>query len=244
MPWRCMRFALLVVAVGAVTVAQTAGGETGVEAAGPSRVERGLSWQTHVAAPGARIDALAWLGEGVVVAGTRSPHPGHVLKSADCGRTWKDSGNLLGTDPLGASITCLASAGGGTAYLLTADAHVWKSVDWGDSWESLGQAAQGTRSDERVHSYGLVVLDSGVVLISTTKPEGGHVFRSEDGGLSWADMGPVSHAPLYRFEQMDRGILVNGWAGHVYKSVDEGRTWRDMGQLTDSPLYATEYLGG
>jgi photosystem II stability/assembly factor-like uncharacterized protein len=65
-----------------------------------------------------------------------------------------------------------------------------------------------------------------------------------DSGTTWHDVGTVSDRALYRFEQTDDGILLNGWAGHVYKSTDDGQTWRDGGQLTDSPLYATDYLGG
>jgi photosystem II stability/assembly factor-like uncharacterized protein len=56
-------------------------------------------------------------------------------------------------------------------------------------------------------------------------------------------VGPVSDQALYRFEQTDDGVLVNGWAGHVYKCTDDGRTWRDCGPVDDSPLYATEFIG-
>jgi photosystem II stability/assembly factor-like uncharacterized protein len=64
-----------------------------------------------------------------------------------------------------------------------------------------------------------------------------------DSGTTWHDVGTVSDRALYRFEQTDNGVLVNGWAGHVYKSADDGQTWRDCGQLADSPLFATEFIG-
>lgn len=211
--------------------------------ADPEHDVRGLRWDCQLLIPGGRIDALAHLGDGVIFAGSRDGRPGHVFRSTDVGTTWKDLGNVIGTDPPAANVTCVASAGAGTAYLLTGDAHVWKSTDWGKSWSKLGRVSTHPRLGSFQHSYGLTVLASGTVLVSDTNPTGGHVFRSEDSGRTWHDAGPVSNQALYRFEQTDGGVLVNGWAGHVYKSTDDGRTWRDCSQLTDSPLYATEFVG-
>jgi photosystem II stability/assembly factor-like uncharacterized protein len=205
---------------------------------------RGLHWECQLLIPGGRIDALAHLGNGVIVAGSRDGRPGHVFRSSDAGVTWADLGNVVGTDPPTANVTCVASAGAGIAYLLTGDAHVWKSTDWGRSWSNLGRVSTHSRLRSFQHSYGLLVRASGTVLVSDTNPTGGHVFRSLDGGATWHDAGRVSSHALYRFEPVDDGILVNGWAGRVYKSRDDGQTWRDRGQLADSPLYATEYLGG
>jgi photosystem II stability/assembly factor-like uncharacterized protein len=128
-------------------------------------------------------------------------------------------------------------------YLLTGDAHVWKSTDRGKSWFNLNRVSTHPRLGPFQHSYGLTVLATGTILVSDTNPAGGHLFRSEDSSTTWHDVGPVSDRALYRFEQTDDGVLVNGWAGHVYKSTDDGQTWRDCGQLTDSPLYATEFIG-
>lgn len=202
-----------------------------------------LRWESRLLAPGGRIDALADLGQGVVVCGSRNGRPGHVFRSTDAGAHWTDLGNLLGMDPLGASVTCLAPTGSGVVYLLTGTAHVWKSSDSGATWSILGRVSHNPRLSTFQQSYGLAVLASGTVLVSDTNPTGGHIFRSEDGGKTWHDLGPVSHRALYRFDLTADGVIVNGWAGHVYKSLDDGRTWSDRGQLADSPLYATEYLG-
>ena len=201
------------------------------------------SWQSHAAIPGGRIDAIADLGGGVVVAGSRNPKPGHIFRSADCGGTWTDLGNVLGEELHTGSVTCLASAGGGMAYLLTGDAHVWKSVDWGVTWAPLGQVSTMPRLEPYHFSYSITVLPTGTVLVSNTNPAGGHVFRSEDGGASWQDLGAISTQALYRFEKVGADVLVNGWAGHVYKSTDDGRTWLDRGRFSARALYATEYLG-
>jgi len=205
-------------------------------------VPEARKWQVHPVIPGGRIDAIADLGEGVVIAGSRNPKPGHIFRSTNCGETWTDLGNLLGEELHTGSVTCVASAGGGVAYLLTGDAHVWKSVDWGVTWSPLGQVSNMPRHEGFHHSYSMTLLPSGTVLVSNTNPTGGHVFRSEDGGASWHDLGPISTMALYRFEKVKDGVLLNGWAGRVYKSTDDGKTWTDLGQLSEKALYATEYL--
>lgn len=201
------------------------------------------TWDVYSAIPGGRIDAIADLGEGVIVAGSRNPKPGHIFRSTDCGATWTDLGNLLGDELHTGSVTCLASGGDGVAYLLTGDAHVWKSEDWGETWVGLGQVSNMPRHENFHYSYGITVLPSGTVLVSNTNPTGGHVIRSADGGATWTDEGAQSTMALYRFEKVADGVLVNGWAGRVYKSIDDGQTWADRGQLTEKALYATEYLG-
>lgn len=200
------------------------------------------AWDAQPLIEGGRIDAIADLGNGIVIAGSRNPKPGHVFRSTDCGETWVDLGNLLGSDLYSGSVTCVASAGKGTAYLLTGDAHMWKSTDWGLTWAPLGRVSDMPQHQSHHFSYGIVVLDSGTVLLCNTNPTGGHVFRSDNGGTNWQDLGPISSDALYRFEKLPDAVLVNGWAGHVYKSVDDGKTWADMGQLAESALYATQYL--
>lgn len=201
------------------------------------------TWQVYPAIPGGRIDAIADLGEGVVVAGSRNPKPGHAFRSTDCGETWADLGNLFGEDESTGSVTCIASAGDGVAYLLTGGAHVWKSADRGQTWLALGQVSNMPPHGKFHHSYSITVLSSGTVLVSNTNPTGGHVIRSGDGGATWQDVGAVSTMALYRFEKVGDGVLVNGWAGQVYKSADDGRTWVAGNQLSEKALYATEYLG-
>ena len=76
--------------------------------------------------PRSRIDAIAYLGDGVVIAGTRDPHSGHIHKSKDYGVSWRRVGNVTGSD----FITCLCSGRHGTDYLLTGNkVHFWKTTD-------------------------------------------------------------------------------------------------------------------
>lgn len=205
--------------------------------------ETALVWECHQIAPGGRIDAVAYLGRDVFLAGTRNLDPGLVFRSTDAGGKWEQTAQISDPAPLGTNITCIASEGAGTAYILTGNSTVWKSTDWGQTWFRLAQVSKAASPQGYQRSYAMTVLDSGTILVSDTNASGGHVFRSTDSGSTWSDRGAISDKPVYRFQKVENDVLLNGWAGHVYKSQDDGLTWTDMGQLTDSPLYATEYLG-
>lgn len=198
-----------------------------------------LTFETVPVVPRSRIDAIASLGNGVVVAGTRGSQPGHIHRSDDTGATWRHVGQITGSD----DITCLASGGNGIGYLLTGRrVHVWKTTDSGETWGDLGRIS--TASNPRyANAYGMIVTSGGTVLVADADSTGGHIHRSTDGGKTWHDVGRISARALYRLQEVGDGILANGWAGHIYKSVDDGATWTDMGKLIDSDLYAIEYVG-
>lgn len=203
-----------------------------------------LKWDSRIVLEGGRIDAVAWLGEGVVVAGSRLPNPGRVFRSTDFGNTWHESKLDPASTNGGPAITCIASDQSRNAYLLTSAAHVWKSTDRGVSWRDLGIIPKVEGVYSEVQSYGLIVLRSGTVLASDTNHAGGHIHRSTDGGETWEDCGKISSDKLYRLEQTRTGVLVNGWAGRIFQSLDDGRSWSDCGRLSNTPLYATVALDG
>jgi photosystem II stability/assembly factor-like uncharacterized protein len=215
-----------------------------VASVGGSADEPHLDWRFQLVCNGGRIDAIAHLGDGVVVAGSRFPRPGHIYLSRDAGGTWTDLGNVLGEEPLASSVTCIAAAGKDTAYLLTGDSHVWRSTHDGQNWSMLARVSHNPRLGTYQLAYGLAVLPSGTLLVSDTNPDGGHVFRSTDRGETWSDLGAVSSRALYRFQPTQEAVLLNGWQGHVYRSTDDGLTWTDLGNLADAPLYATEHVEG
>ncbi|QEG35141.1 Ycf48-like protein [Bythopirellula goksoeyrii] len=188
--------------------------------------------------PSSRIDAIAYFGNGVVLAGTRAPDPGVIYRSSDYGITWARVGNITGTD----LITCLASGHDGVGFLLTGNqAHVWRTEDYGETWEDLGKVS-GAQNPVFANAYGLLVTSKGTLIVTDTAPRGGHIYRSLDNGNSWTDLGPISSKPLYRLLEVGDGVVANGWAGHVYKSKDDGLTWKDLGHLANSELYAFEYI--
>lgn len=217
-------------------VNESYGSQAGALRTGLITEEIGSAWTSQLLLSGGRLDSIEYLGDGVLVAGSRSPNPGHVFRSFDYGKTWRDLGDITGS----IQVTTIKSAGQGVAYLLTSMAHLWKTTDYGLTWGNLGKISHNTARSGYALSYGLLVTSRGTVLVADT---GGHIFRSADGGSSWSGIGLISSPGLYRFDNVGDGEIVNGWAGRVFKSTDDGVTWKDKGQLINSPLYATEYAG-
>lgn len=198
-----------------------------------------VNWEIQQLVKNGRIDAIADLGNGIVVAGTREATPGVIFRSTDYGITWESLGEI--TREKGANeengILNFMNGTDDYAYLLTTTGQFWRSTDKGLTWKKTTQLA-GT-DGKRTISYSICVTPLGTVLATT----GASIYRSTDNGLNFEQIGPISEEPVYRFEQIGNGIIVNGWAGTVYKSNDDGRTWQYFSKLDTTPLYATEYLG-
>ncbi|WP_162141569.1 sialidase family protein [Lunatimonas lonarensis] len=195
-------------------------------------------WSVQELLPGGRFDAIAHVGGHTVVMGSRGKNPGQLFISRDLGQTWENTGKITEDE-----ITCISHGGGDLVYLLTGKSNFYRSEDGGQSWKWLGTISNNKNTEGYTLSYGIFVTKSGTVLVSDTESSGGHIYRSEDRGDSWHDVGVVSPRALYRFQGTDQGVLVNGWHGSIYRSTDDGLTWEETGRLADSPLYATEYLG-
>lgn len=188
--------------------------------------------------PPASINALADLGDGVVLVGTRGaesvegqPVSGRIAVSRDFGRTWKEHGRVID-----GQIVCLAALDSQTVLASTSTGEIWKSADQGNSWHKTKQIAD-------VPLYGMLVTDQGTVLVSNYDLKNpGHVYRSTDQGETWSDLGKLSPKGLYRFQKVRDGIILNGMAGHVFKSTDDGLIWTDVGQVSTEMLHPIEAL--
>ena len=206
----------------------------------PSTCAFELQFQVLRIEPRSRIDAITYLGNGVVIAGTRGSRPGYIHKSKDYGSTWQKVGDITGSD----YITCLCSGKDGVGYLLTGqNVHVWRTTDYGETWTDLGRISEAFNG-RYANAYGMLVTAKGTLLVADADRNGGHIHRSTDQGATWQDLGRISTHALYRLAEVGDGVIANGWAGHIYKSTDDGVVWKDMGKLIDSDLYAIEYLGG
>lgn len=200
-----------------------------------------IPWKVQELIPGGRIDAIAYAGNGIVIAGTRSPNPGWIYYSTDNGIHWQKAQELPSQEPR-KGITCIACAKGGVCFAINESSELYRSADYGKTWTRLRKVSVAASIPHQALSYGLCITKQGTMLISDTDSTGGNVYRSTDEGLSFEKVGRVSPKALYRFERVRDGIMVNGWEGAIYKSSDDGRSWRLWSKMDSTPLYATEYL--
>lgn len=152
--------------------------------------------------------------------------------SEDAGRHWETRSqgiglapaNALGIDPRNPAIVLAATAGNG----------VWRSIDSGLHWQ------RGDGMDHRaVLSLARSARDADIVYAGTDTG----VFKSGDGGLSWAAL-PATAFPgandtrLTRFyvnrNDSDHLVAINSGWGSVGWSDDGGRSWRAASGLSST----------
>ncbi len=101
-----------------------------------------------------------------------------VMKSIDCGRTWKQAyyDNELDVDILTLAIDHYDSR---NVYIGTSRGDIIISNDGGDSWRTL------ERFDDEVQKLVISPTDSRIIFAAT---EGEGIFRSSDAGASWLSL--------------------------------------------------------
>ena len=159
-----------------------------------------------------QVRSLAYLGNGIVLAGTYSG--GKILRSTDSGETWADLGQQFSE----LSIPALASLGNGVALAGTGShGHILRSTDSGETWADLGRQL----SETYVRSF--TSLGNGVVLAGTG--DTGHILRSIDNGETWADLGQqFSETRIYALASLGNGVVLagTGLGGKILRSTDSG----------------------
>ncbi|MEM7481253.1 MAG: hypothetical protein AAF481_08775 [Acidobacteriota bacterium] len=143
-----------------------------------------------------------------------------------------------------------ATAGGETIFVGAATGGVWRSTDYGLTWEPVFD-------DQPVASIGAVALDPSAperVWVGTGEGNprnstsvGGGIYRSDDGGETWALKGLEATERIHRVivhpEDPDTvwvAALGRAWGENpergVFKSTDGGETWEKV-------LYVDERTG-
>jgi photosystem II stability/assembly factor-like uncharacterized protein len=195
---------------------------------------------------------LARAGPRVVAVGER----GHILRSADAGRTWTQS-----PVPASANLTAAWFADEKNGWAVGHVETILRTTDGGESWELVHFAPENPQPLLDVcfadASRGVAVGAYGVVFVTT------------DGGAVWSQV-PFEPDPLPGAEKVEpepddmeaefdlgfefhlnaiaRGpdgrMYLGAEAGRLFRSDDDGAHWRELPSPYDGSFHGVLPLGG
>jgi photosystem II stability/assembly factor-like uncharacterized protein len=179
---------------------------------------------------------------------------GGVWKTEDAGATWSNIsdgffGGSIGAIAVAPSNKNVIYVGGGEVTVRGNVSHgsgMWKSVDAGKSWESIGLTDSQHIPRLRVHPTDPNTVFAAVLghLYGSNQERG--VFKSTDGGKSWnkvlfanEDAGAVDitfdpnnprvlYASTWRIRRTPYSLESGGEGSGVWKSTDGGETWKEI----------------
>ena len=189
---------------------------------GRTEVQRSRSQSPVIAASG--LGAFAVIASG-------------VLRSTDDGQTW--SGADSGLEDV--SIRHLASGRGVTIASNESSVYVWNES--GSRWANTDPdpLVNGDRHDRPHSTRGVAVDDAGAFIVWGEWSS--EIFRSEDGGRSWAHLTlPVADVGGSMSRAADGALFYEAGQQKVLRSSDGGRNWTTT--ALDPSLSASEGVVG
>ena len=194
-----------------------------------------------------------------LLVGSGSPHWGpHVYRSDDLGRTWQETPNVMALpEEAGTGVQQIwqlwpaGAAEPDVVYAGTQPSALFRSEDRGETfqlvralWDHPHRERWGAGfGGQAIHTLLPHPEDAERMLVAMST---GGVYRTEDGGASWApsnsgivadfmpegqqypECGQCVHKVAMHPEHPDRFFAQNH--GGVYRSDDGGTTWTDIGQ--------------
>ena len=146
-------------------------------------------------------------------------HGGTVLETNDGGEHWTRNHDA------GADVVLLTIWFGSAGHGIAAGAFGFAMAthDGGRSWREF---SLGEGDDRDRHLNGIFAVPGGPLYIAA---EAGTVFRSSDGGATWATLRLPYDGSLWGGMPLrDGSVLVWGMRGHVLRSADQGKGWIDV----------------
>ncbi len=179
---------------------------------------------------------------------------GGFWKTTDAGETWNSLTDALGTQAIGSF--AVAPSNMDVIYIGTGEANifrasfpgigVFKSLDGGKSWQSLGLENTGTISRIVVHPSNpdIVYVSAGGNEWSYNNERG--IFKSENGGKTWTRVlgsdEKTGGVDIVMDPSNPNTLIVSQWnrirrrwsdpvpedGDYLYKTTDAGKTWKKL----------------
>lgn len=196
--------------------------------------DQGISWRQAQSVPTTTtLTSVNFVDEKQ---GWAVGHGGVIIATKDGGENWSlRAGKLDGTEILFSVLFTDASHGmavGPYGYAI-------ETTNGGKTW-SKREIARG--EDGERHLNQIFAGPGGTLLIAA---EAGMVFRSEDGGRTWAAIKVPYKGSLWGGLALSDGtLLLYGMRGHVLRSVDKGASWTDAVAGDQSLSGAAQFSDG
>lgn len=190
---------------------------------------------------------------------------GGVFRTTDAGQSWENitdgqipvgSIGAIEVAPSNASIIYVATGSAAIRSNVSIGKGVYRSDDAGETWRFVGLENAGVIGDMVVHPANAdIAYVAAVGNPFGRNPERG-VFRTRDGGRTWAkvlfvsdstgavdiDLNPANpeelYAAMWRAERKPWTVISGAREGGIYKSTDGGDTWTKL-----SNGLPNEYVG-
>jgi photosystem II stability/assembly factor-like uncharacterized protein len=191
---------------------------------------------------------------------------GGIWKTTDGGRAWENIsdgffGGSIGSIAVSKSDPNVIYVGGGEKTVrgnVSSGYGVWKSVDAGKTWASLGLKKSRHVPRIAIHPTNSDIVYAGVMgnLYKPTQERG--VYKSTDGGKTWrktlfanANAGVVDliidpqnprvlYASTWRINRTPYSLNSGGEGSALWKSTDSGETWKE---ISTNKGFPTDTLG-
>jgi photosystem II stability/assembly factor-like uncharacterized protein len=179
---------------------------------------------------------------------------GGIWKTTDGGRAWENIsdgffGGSIGAITVSKNDPNVIYVGGGEKTVrgnVSSGYGIWKTVDAGKTWKSLGLKKSRHVPRIAVHPTNSDIVYAGVMgnLYKPTQERG--VYKSTDGGKTWrktlfanANAGVVDliidptnprilYASTWRINRTPYSLNSGGDGSALWKSIDSGETWKEV----------------
>jgi len=170
---------------------------------------------------------IAQSGKSLVAVGER----GHVLRSADCGLTWKQV-----IVPTRATLNGLFFIDDKSGWIVGHDSTILQTRDGGASWSEVYRDTEA----EPLFDV-LFITDKKGFAIGAY----GTFMHSEDGGSSWKSGTIYGEDDFHLYSiaySRDGELLVTGEAGSIYLSNNQGKEWHKISSPYEGTFFGQQLM--